>query len=155
LESFFAGYPLFQYNPTMPVSAQYRALCHLYGFRRGDPDADAAYAGYQIAMTKAFESFFGTDVNDLGTLQSLCRVLELDPIPDTVWGCQSALRAVYVNIVDLIDWANSASETKRPPRKFDSLEELASYTRWTEHFFPQSRAEGRLLEFLLKHVLRN
>ncbi|KAJ7232335.1 hypothetical protein B0H12DRAFT_1029044, partial [Mycena haematopus] len=155
LEAFFAGYPRFKYDPILPVSAQYRALCHLYGFRRGVPGADAAYAGYQIAMTKAFESFYGTDVDDLGALQSLCRVLELGPIPETVWACQSALRTVFVNIVDLVDWAKSASGTKRPPEKFNSLAKLAEYTRCYERFFPQSKAKGTLLQFLLRQILCN
>ncbi|KAJ6448248.1 hypothetical protein C8R45DRAFT_850414, partial [Mycena sanguinolenta] len=151
LEAFFADYPDVDYDPALPVSAQYRYLCRVYGFRRGNPDAEAAYEGYQHALTQAFRTFYGTDVDDLATLQSLCRVLEVVPIPKTVWDCQMALRQVHVNIVDLIDWAKSDSSAQ-PPERFDTQEELAEYTRETRKFFRLEDAEDTLLEFLLRHV---
>jgi hypothetical protein len=100
LELFFAGYPRFRYDPTAPVSAQYDALCRLYGFfrpkvERGtmkserDTAREVAYAGFQRAMARTFAEIFGTDVNDLGNWQSLCRVLEVDPIPQTLWACRA------------------------------------------------------------------
>ncbi|KAF7337321.1 Zinc finger, C2H2-like [Mycena sanguinolenta] len=152
LEEFFADYPDFDYDATLPVSAQYGALCRLYGFRRGNPDAEVAYQGYQRALTRAFQTFYGTDVDDLATLQSLCRVLEVAPIPQTVWDCQTTLRQVHVNIVDLIDWAKSDSSVQ-PPKRFDTQEELAKYTCKTRKFFRLEDAEDTLLEFLLRRVL--
>ncbi|KAJ7735508.1 hypothetical protein B0H16DRAFT_1327103 [Mycena metata] len=158
LEKFFAGYPRFNYNPTAPVSAQYDALCRMYNwpksergaFKSGSSPRDIAYAGYQLAMAQTFRDVFGDDVNDLGNWQSLCRVLELDVIPRTLWECQAAVRNVHINLVDLVDWAGNGA----PVQKFDSLEELAAYTRMTRKFFPQGRAEeSGLLVYLLRHVL--
>ncbi|KAJ6448436.1 hypothetical protein C8R45DRAFT_1046199 [Mycena sanguinolenta] len=151
LELFFANYPNFDYDPALPVSAQYGALCRLYGFYRGNPDAEAAYKGYQHALTQAFRTFYGTDVDDLATLQSLCRVLEVIPIPQTVLDCQMALRQVHVNIVDLIDWAKGDSNAQ-PPKRFDTRKELAEYTCETCKFFRLENAEDTLLEFLLRHI---
>ncbi|KAJ6450616.1 hypothetical protein C8R45DRAFT_1127564 [Mycena sanguinolenta] len=151
LELFFANYPNFDYDPALPVSAQYGALCRLYGFYQGNPDAEAAYKGYRHALTQAFRTFYGTDVDDLATLQSLCRVLEVVPIPQTVLDCQMALRQVHVNIVDLIDWAKGDSNAQ-PPKRFDTRKELTEYTCETCKFFRLEDAEDTLLEFLLRHI---
>jgi hypothetical protein len=37
------------------------------------------YAGYQRAMVLSFGANYGTDVNDLGSLESLAKVLQIDP----------------------------------------------------------------------------
>ncbi|KAJ7096979.1 hypothetical protein C8R43DRAFT_907727 [Mycena crocata] len=103
--------------------------------------------GYQRAMTLTFADIYGQEVNDLGNWQSLCRVLDLDPIPQTLWECQTVVRDVHVNLVDLVD----SHGTGVPIHKFDSREELAEYSRDTRKFFPQGQAEeGGLLKFLLR-----
>ncbi|KAJ6554880.1 hypothetical protein B0H19DRAFT_1154728 [Mycena capillaripes] len=163
LELFFAGYPRFQYDPAAPVSAQYDALCRVYGFFRPRIESaggaikserqlkaarDTAYAGFQRAMARTFAEKFGTDVNDLGNWQSLCRVLEIAPVPQKMWACRAAVREVHVNLVDLVDWGGMGA----PVQKFETLEELAHYTKMTRKFFPQGEAMGGLLQFLLRHV---
>ncbi|KAJ7823305.1 hypothetical protein B0H14DRAFT_2597959 [Mycena olivaceomarginata] len=87
LALFFARYPSFSYDPHTPVSAQYDALCWLHRFSGckleysdAKSERDVAYTGYQRAMALSFGASYGTDVNDLGSLQSLARVLEIDPI---------------------------------------------------------------------------
>lgn len=117
LESFFARYPRFQYDSAAPVSAQYDELCRIYGFFRPKLESgtriksewnlksarDAAYAGFQTAMARTFAEIFGTDVNDLGNWQSLCRVLEIAPVAQTLWACRAVsdfeydLRSVGLN----------------------------------------------------------
>ncbi|KAJ7351159.1 hypothetical protein DFH08DRAFT_694466, partial [Mycena albidolilacea] len=159
LALFFARYPRFSYDTHAPVSAQYDALCRLYRFsgcklKHGDAksERDVAYTGYQRAMALSFGASYGTDVNDLGSLQSLARVLEIDPIPQRVRACQEAIRAVHVNLVDLVDWGNSEGQSP-PPMIFKTLDDLQVYTKKTRKFFPQGRAEDTLLKFLLRHVL--
>ncbi|KAJ7737824.1 hypothetical protein DFH07DRAFT_93532 [Mycena maculata] len=162
LEKFFARYPRFTYDPTAPVSAQYDALCRVYGFFRPkteqgytgmvkpeDRERKAAYAGFQQAMAATFGDVYGTDVNDLGNWQSLCQVLEIHPVPQRLRECREAVRATHVNLVDLVDWA----EVRLPFEIFDTEDELAEYTRMNRKFFPQGRAEGTLLKFLLRHIL--
>ncbi|KAJ7801185.1 hypothetical protein B0H14DRAFT_2386654, partial [Mycena olivaceomarginata] len=145
--------PRFSYDPHAPVSAQYDALCRLYRFsgyklEHGDAksEREVAYAGYQRAMALSFGASYGTDVNDLGSLQSLARVLEIDLIPQWVRTCQEAIRVVHVNLVDLVNWG-------LPPTIFKTLDDLQVYTKKTRKFFPQGRAEDTLLKFLLRHVL--
>ncbi|KAF8155206.1 hypothetical protein K438DRAFT_1621998 [Mycena galopus ATCC 62051] len=152
LDSFFAGYPRFKYDSNAPVSAQYQALCRLYGFSRKPPHVSRVHADYQLALTQAFEAIYGKDVNNLGNLQSLSRVLEIDPIPQTVWACQAAIREVHVNLVDLVDWGKSGGRAP-PCKRFGTLDDLADYTRMTRKFFPQGKTVGTLLKFLLRHIL--
>ncbi|KAJ6576979.1 hypothetical protein DFH09DRAFT_813114, partial [Mycena vulgaris] len=103
------------------------------------------------AMAKTFADIFGTDVHDLFNWQSLCTVLELEPIPKTMWECRQAVRGVHVNLVDLVD----SQGTGLPVEKFKSQEELAVYTKMTRKWFPQARAEDEgLLVFLLRHIGR-
>ncbi|KAF7332824.1 Transcription factor Zn, C2H2 [Mycena venus] len=180
LEAFFAGYPRFRYDPTAPVSAQYHALCKSYGFLRlkneygiksePNPAREAAYAGYRRAMALTFADLFGRDVNDLGTLQNFCKVLKIDPVPQTVGLCKVAIRAVHVNLVDLVDWGRRLEATHgadicivdlvargqtsgRWFQKFETLEELQEYTITKHKFYPQDVVEGTLLEFLLRHII--
>ncbi|KAJ7889081.1 hypothetical protein B0H14DRAFT_3712396, partial [Mycena olivaceomarginata] len=61
-----------------PVRRALSALSLLSGCKLEYGDAkserDVAYAGYQRAMALSFGASYGTDVNDLGSLQSLARV---------------------------------------------------------------------------------
>ncbi|KAJ7111732.1 hypothetical protein C8R44DRAFT_252444 [Mycena epipterygia] len=163
LEKFFADYPRFRYDPALPVSAQYNAMCRLYFPGRGpikterganaDPQRTAAYAKFRKAMVLTFNDIYGTDVNDLGNWQSLCRLLELDPIPQTLWACRTAVGSVHVNLVDLVDAGESGDGASI--RKFESEEDLGFYTRATRKYFPREDADleqGGLLKFLLRHV---
>ena len=60
-----------------------------------------------------------------------------------------AVRDVHVNLVDLVDWGITRAEI----HKFETLAELAAYTRKTGKFFPQSEAEaGNMLRFLLRRI---
>ncbi|KAJ6581874.1 hypothetical protein B0H19DRAFT_519253 [Mycena capillaripes] len=158
-EHFFSGYPRFQYDPSAPVSAQYHAMCRKYGFKwsksqqksQRDLDAWAARAGFRLAMVRTFNDLFGTDVDDLGNWQAFCRVLDIDPIPQTLSKCQTAVRDSHVNLVDLVDWGMLGAQI----HKFETERELAEYTKMTEKFFPKEEAEaGGLLRFLLRHILR-
>ncbi|KAF8183069.1 hypothetical protein K438DRAFT_1490182, partial [Mycena galopus ATCC 62051] len=160
-EEFFARYPRFQYDPSAPVSLQYKAMCRQYGFffrpksnswqvkSELELEADAARAGFHLAMVRTFNDLFGTDVNSLKNWQSFCTVLDISPVPLTLKACQAAVRDVHVNLVDLVDWGMIGAEI----HKFETLEDLSTYTKKTEKFFPQSEAEaGGLLRFLLRRI---
>ncbi|KAJ7815861.1 hypothetical protein B0H14DRAFT_2374998, partial [Mycena olivaceomarginata] len=139
LSLFFAGYLRFSYDSHTPVSAQYGALCRLCGFSRckleyggARSEREVAYAGYQRAMVLSFGTNYGTDVNDLGSLQSLAKVLQIDP------GYGRAIRTAHVNLVDLVDYGTSEGRSP-PPTIFGTLIGLRVYTKTTRKVFPQGR----------------
>ncbi|KAJ7733713.1 hypothetical protein B0H14DRAFT_2408901, partial [Mycena olivaceomarginata] len=96
---------------------------------------EAACAGHQRAMVLSFGANYGTDVNDLGCLQSLAKVLQVDPILERVRVCQEAIRVANVNLVDLIvDWGTS--EGRSPlPTIFGTPNGLRVYTQITRKVF--------------------
>lgn len=60
-----------------------------------------------------------------------------------------SLRSVYLNIVDLVDAANSGTVLEKT---FETAEELKEYTMATRKIFPLDDAKdnGLLSQFLLK-----
>lgn len=63
------------------------------------------------------------------------------------------MRGIYVNIVDLIDWARSRGERSNV-RLFHSLEELRDYTRRTRKIFRNDLDESESGNIVLRHLLR-
>ncbi|KAJ7834326.1 hypothetical protein B0H14DRAFT_2363875, partial [Mycena olivaceomarginata] len=126
LELFFAGYPRFSYDPPRPCKVEYRTA---------RSEREAACAGYQRAMVLSFDANYRTDVNDLGSLLSLAKVLQINPIPERVRACQEAIRAAHVNLVDLVDWGTSEGRSP-PPTIFGTPNGLRVYTKTTRKVFP-------------------
>ncbi|KAJ7788967.1 hypothetical protein B0H14DRAFT_3892160 [Mycena olivaceomarginata] len=133
LALFFARYPRFSYDPHAP-----------YGDAKSE--REVAYAGYQRAMALSFGASYGTDVNDLGSLQSLARVLEIDPIPQRV---RTVKRRFARSTSISSTWSTGANSEGQspPPTIFKTLDDLQVYTKKTRKFFPQGRAEDTLLKF--------
>lgn len=63
------------------------------------------------------------------------------------------MRGIYVNIVDLIDWARSGGERSNI-RLFHSLAELRDYTRTTRKIFRNNFVESETGNIVLRHLLR-
>lgn len=68
------------------------------------------------------------------------------------------MRGIYVNIIDLIDWARSEGERSNI-RLFHSLAELRDYTKRTgkifRNDFDKSEAGNVVLRHLLRFIFRN
>lgn len=85
-------------------------MCRKYGFPRPgrkdsweakselELEADAARAGFRLAMVRTFNDLFGTDVNDLKNWQSFCTVLEISPVPTKLRDCRAVCRFHYIYI---------------------------------------------------------
>jgi hypothetical protein len=54
----------------------------------GKDDRDEAREGFKDALVQEFNKMYGTDVNDLGSWQGLCRVLGIAPVPDKLNECR-------------------------------------------------------------------
>jgi hypothetical protein len=62
-----------------------------------------------------------------------------------------AVKAVYVNLVDLVDM----QRTGEPAKQFASEKELSVYSKATKKIFPKDEAKaGGVLRFLLRQILR-
>lgn len=67
--------------------------------------------------------------------------------------CAKAIRGLYVNIIDLIDWARGGG-TGAGVQQFQSLKELREYTKRTRKIFPNTMDRSGHRHVVLRHLLR-
>ncbi|KAF8798626.1 hypothetical protein BYT27DRAFT_7183660 [Phlegmacium glaucopus] len=145
LEKFFSQYSTFAYNPNASATSEFNRMRNWLR-RDGDPFAEEAYEAFRDAITKQFNSIYGTDVNNLESWQLLCDKLQVSPIPDNLKECREIVMSTHVNLVDLVD--------NGVVTQFSSVEELSKYTISNNKYFPKENAyAGELLRHLLRHIL--
>jgi hypothetical protein len=115
IELFFDRYPAFHHNASRPVMDEFDRLCdaarwgghtpdadepmsisegeiaefnHDLPYDWGDDEEDEARALFRDALVQEFNLVYGTDENDIGSWQGLCRVLDIVPIPDDLETCR-------------------------------------------------------------------
>ncbi|KAG8221770.1 hypothetical protein J3R82DRAFT_2084, partial [Butyriboletus roseoflavus] len=163
LSDFFAKYyPDFQYDATESASSEFYRLCDESGWDRGKPERADAHEHFKDALVRQFNEAYGTDENNLGDWQSLCRIVHIEPVPDDLHTCREAsnsnlllsldlaVRGTHVNLVDLVDRHTTGEEVQ----VFKSERKLSEYTQTNGKFFPKESAyAGGLLRHLLRHIL--
>jgi hypothetical protein len=86
LQQFFSQYPGFRFDPNLPSTEQFRTMCRLKGWNSSE--RKDAYEGFADAMSQSFNNMYGTEVQDLWSWQTLCMVLEIEPVPNRLEECQ-------------------------------------------------------------------
>ncbi|QPC80169.1 hypothetical protein HYE68_010921 [Fusarium pseudograminearum] len=99
-------------------------------------DEEDAKRDFKAAMVKQFNDIYGTDPDNLENWQKLCHVLNIEPAPTRLEACRERVRRTHVNLVDLVETAN----TGLPVKVFENLEQLQDYTVENERFFPKYSA---------------
>ncbi|KAH8691892.1 hypothetical protein BGW36DRAFT_431135 [Talaromyces proteolyticus] len=153
LDMFFQTYSKFTFDPSLPPNESYLRLQRFYGWRRGDEESERAWNNFQTALTEEFKLWFGAE-DDLCSWHSLCRAVRVDPLPKTCRDCEKAVRGLYVNIVDLIDWARCEG-AKGEVRLFRTLEELREYTQKSRKIFYNNLEQTGSGNVVLRHLLRS
>ncbi|KAG1835362.1 hypothetical protein DFJ58DRAFT_670416, partial [Suillus subalutaceus] len=156
LDNFFAKYPEFKYNSSVSASLEFYRMCDKFGWDKENEDEDEnkkrkkASRGFKNALVQQFNDIYGTDVKNLVSWRTLCQIVHVSPIPDTLESCREAVKATHVNIVDLVD----TETTGEPVTVFSSEVDLSKYTKLMGKFFPRDNAyAGGLLRYLLRHIL--
>ncbi|KAI0293597.1 hypothetical protein BC826DRAFT_1015040 [Russula brevipes] len=148
LEGFFSRYSEFQFQPLNSPVAEFKRLCKEYHWKKDDPEKEAARDGFNTAIKREFNDLYGSDENDINNWQKLCRVLRIDPVPDTLGRCRAVVFTKHVNLVDLVEG------NRKEVRIFKTEEQLSQYTRETRKFFPKENAkDGGVLRALRRHIL--
>jgi hypothetical protein len=83
LEVFFALYD-FEYDSSKPATDEFRRMSRSWGREA----REEAREGFKDALVQEFNKMYGTDVNDIGSWQGLCRVLGIAPVPDKLKECR-------------------------------------------------------------------
>ncbi|KAG1882486.1 hypothetical protein F4604DRAFT_1879511 [Suillus subluteus] len=139
LDNFFAKYPNFEYNSSASASLEFYRMCDEFGWDKEDKEREQASRDFKDSLVQQFNDIYGTDVNDLTSWRTLCQIVHVSPIPDTLESCREAVKATHVNIVDLV---------------FVSEVDLSEYTISTGKFFPRDNAyAGGLLRYLLRRII--
>ncbi|KAF8176941.1 hypothetical protein BJ912DRAFT_884416 [Pholiota molesta] len=150
LSQFFSQYPSFTQATDKSTSSEFYRLCDEHQWERDDPDRAEAHAAYKNALTRQFNTNYGTDDTSLASWRSLCKRLGITPIPTTLKACRMKVTETHVNLVDLVDVFDQGGIAKQ----FESVEALSEYTIETGKFFPRDDMDaGDLLNHLLRHIL--
>lgn len=150
LDDFFATYPKFEYNSSASASSEFYRMCDEFDWDKGNKKREQAYLDFKDALVQQFNDIYGTDVNDLTSWRTLCQIVHVSPIPNSLESCREAVKATHVNIVDLVD----TETTGEPVTVFVSEVDLSQYTISTGKFFPRDNAyAGGLLRYLLRRII--
>ncbi|KAF8260810.1 hypothetical protein EI94DRAFT_1747565 [Lactarius quietus] len=165
LEGFFSQYPNFQWEPSNSPVIEFDRLCKSMGWKRDSsekkdspekkdntekkdsPEKKAAREAFHFAMKREFDALYGSDEDDINNWHKLCYVLRIDPLPDTLRECRSAVLTKHVNLVDLVHGS------KEEVRIFETEKELSVYTKKSKKYFPKEDAkDGGVLRALRRRI---
>jgi len=150
LAAFFAQFASFSFKENQSSNKNFDRLVSVLRIDTKDPQRRELREGFKDALVQEFNARFGTDGNDLSNWQNLCRVLRIDPVPDSIQACRQCVWDTHVNLVDLVD----SARTGKPVKLFESLAELRKYTLRTKKIFPKENAyQGGLLKELLREII--
>ncbi|KAG6868380.1 hypothetical protein C0993_003904 [Termitomyces sp. T159_Od127] len=148
LNEFFENRDGFSHNPSNPVWKEFRRLARYLHWTREEIATQKEY--FKDVLVQTFNHMYGTDENSLESWTALCHVLQIAPVPEGLHACREAVKAVHVNLVDLVEHP----QTGEPLLLFNSEAELSEYTQESGKFFPKESAyAGGLLKHLLRHIL--
>ena len=57
-------------------------MCDYFNWDRDDIERSDAHDAFKTALVHQFNSFYGTDVNDIESWRGLCLALDLEPLPE-------------------------------------------------------------------------
>jgi hypothetical protein len=151
--AFFARFPSFSYQSSTDwrqLGPFHKLATH---FHWKKPRRDIEYERLKSTWTEVVESEFSG--SSISHYQSLCRDLDIDPIPDSVTECKNALREVFVNIVDLVQYRKDLEQGREAskPRTFRTLGQLRHYASNTGKYYPKENAKAEMLRELLKELM--
>jgi hypothetical protein len=89
IDAFFASFPNFQYRRNASSPQEFRRMCRFFEWRKDSNDIypierDEASTRFRIAMVRTFNEKFGERVDVKRAWASLCTVLGIAPMPNTV-----------------------------------------------------------------------
>ena len=152
ISRFYEDYPDFKYTYSRNDGWRQKRAFHALAAKQewSREDRAIAFRRYQEAWAAVMDQeFSGTGLADY---QTLCRQLEITPIPDSINGCKQQLRGVNVNIIDLVQYRRDerANRYAEKPFMFENEEDLKRYSDEEDKICPLEGARSGMLRALLK-----
>ncbi|KAK0445106.1 hypothetical protein EV421DRAFT_1708659, partial [Armillaria borealis] len=138
IQAFFAQYPEFSYDPSGETMKQFWVMIRQFGWVRDEDRKDEALSGIRDAIAQQFTDIYGGNAGDLGAWQRLWEIVGDGDMPTDVKACRAAVKRVFVNICDLVDYP---ATHVRPP-VFATVAELAEYSRSNRKIYPKENAKA-------------
>lgn len=88
MDSFYSRYKSFTPNPNVSVIENFQLLTISQGWAPGGRARGRAYRNFRNAIIEEFNATYGTDDRDLSSWQNLCRVVGVEPVPETITQCK-------------------------------------------------------------------
>jgi hypothetical protein len=88
IDSFFAEYSTFEYDPSAPVWTEFNRMCNVFGWDAEDYEMREARRNFKSAIVQQFNGLYGTNIDDLNAWQELCHILDIEPVPESLEGCR-------------------------------------------------------------------
>lgn len=153
IDAFFERYPSFNYQGPIRDWRQivrFNALAASCGWTQDQRNNE--FQKLKRAWTQVVESEFSG--SSISHYQTLCGDLDISPVPGTIPECKNALKGVYVNIVDLVQYRTDRQLGLggMRPTKFESLEELRDYSDEEKKYYPKQNAKAEMLQVLLREL---
>ncbi|KAL5115727.1 hypothetical protein ACEQ8H_006335 [Pleosporales sp. CAS-2024a] len=119
--SYFAQFSNFKENPDASLAEEMGRLGIQEQWSKKEKKA------HLIAACDAeFVRYFGSNVSKLSAWQNMCRMCQIEPVPDSITKCKKALAKLHVNIFNFID--HCRNPTRVPLLKFDDVAKLRKYS---------------------------
>jgi hypothetical protein len=88
IDSFFAEHSDFDYDSSAPIWTEFNRMCDAFEWDSEDYEMREARRQFKSAMVQQFNDLYGTDEEDLNSWQNLCRILNIDPVPEGLKECR-------------------------------------------------------------------
>ena len=89
IAAFFAGYPAFAYDPSVPFMDGFLDMCDQFQWREDDAERKDALRALQDAMVRKFNDLYGVSADELWAWQRLCRAIGIAPVSNSLRDCRS------------------------------------------------------------------
>ncbi|CAG8983212.1 hypothetical protein HYALB_00004040 [Hymenoscyphus albidus] len=159
LDSFFGTFIGFLYDVSLPPSDSFRLLRYRGGsWHHWNPNTyetrneyeNELWERYQAALTSEFNMWFGIE-DDIKAWHSLCRAVNIQPLPTTCRACRFKVRSTHVKIVDLIQWGRAGESGKVVI--FETVKELSEYSYEENKIYQKDQlGQGAVLRHLLRKL---
>ncbi|KAI9764602.1 MAG: hypothetical protein M1840_008331 [Geoglossum simile] len=116
-------------DPTAPLASEFTRLAKSQGWR---PNSKRYRKERALCFATEFEAHYGNKSERLEGWQSLCQEVDIDPIPLSITKCKKELKALSINIVDLIDCRRTG---QYPVLRHKSKRALRAYSKSTGKIF--------------------
>jgi hypothetical protein len=89
IDAFFANYTDFPYDRCGSSPREFYRMCDHFQWNKnaqGDypQDRKDAHNAFRKAMVESFNAAFGQDINNINTWETMCHLLQIDPIPSGI-----------------------------------------------------------------------